>query len=43
MVKYITIDLDDETHEALSKLKDEAGLTWAGILLDWKKMKEAEG
>ncbi len=43
MVKHLTIDLDDEDHEALSKLKDKAGLTWAGILLDWKKMKEAEG
>ena len=37
MVKHVTIDLDDETHKALSKLKDEAGLTWGGILIDWKK------
>lgn len=39
MVKHVTIDLDDETHEMISLLKDEAGLTWAGILIDWAKVK----
>ena len=43
MVKHVTIDLDDDIHEALLKLKDKYGLTWAKILIDWKKMKEAEG
>ena len=42
MVKHITIDLDDETHEELSKLKAEAGLTWQGVLLDWKNLKKAK-
>lgn len=41
MVKYLTIDLDEDIHEALSKLKDKKGLTWLGVLLDWKERMEA--
>ncbi len=40
--KTLVIALDDETHEELSKLKDEAGLTWQGVLLDWKRLKLAK-
>lgn len=33
MAKNIHVVVDDEVHERLSRLKNENGLTWKGMLL----------
>jgi hypothetical protein len=36
-VSQIRIDLEPGEHDRLSEVKDERGLTWRGVLLEWER------
>ncbi len=37
MVKSIRVEVEDDQHERLSKIKDRRGYTWKGLLLEGAK------